>query len=100
MQITPGTRAFITGASRGSARRWPRRSPPAAPSSGWRARSADELDALAARLPGTHHVLPCDVGDERSVHDALERFVAQAGGLDLLVANAGIPTTGRSATSR
>ena len=90
MQITPGTRAFVTGASRGIGAALAEALAARGAVLGLAARSTDELDALAARLPGTHHVLACDVGDERSVHDALERFVARAGGLDLLVANAGI----------
>jgi short-subunit dehydrogenase len=34
--------------------------------------------------------LPADVGDRAQVEAAVERFIAEAGGLDLVVANAGI----------
>ena len=91
MQITPGTRAFVTGASRGIG---------AALAEALAARGAvlglaRPVDRRARRArraacPAPTTSLACDVGDARSVHDALERFVAQAGGLDLLVANAGI----------
>ncbi len=46
--------------------------------------------SLAATLPGTHHVLECDVSDDAAVKAAIDRFVELTGGLDLLVANAGI----------
>ena len=66
---------------------------------GLAARSADELSALADALPppgrgGSHLVLPCDVSDRASVAAAVERFVGTAGGLELLVANAGIADYG------
>jgi short-subunit dehydrogenase len=61
---------------------------------GLAARSADELAALADVLPVTgptpHQVLPCDVADAASIGAAVQRFVDATGGLDLLVANAGI----------
>lgn len=57
---------------------------------GLAARSTDELQALADRLPGEHHVLECDVADEASVRAAVERFTAAVGGIDLVVANAGL----------
>ena len=54
-------------------------------------RPEEELAALAAALPGERHVvLPCDVADAASTQAAVDRFVAEAGGLDLLVANAGV----------
>lgn len=46
--------------------------------------------ALAAELPGDHHVLECDVADAASTQAAIDGFAQRAGGLDLLVANAGI----------
>lgn len=83
----------MTGASRGIGRALAERLAVRGATVGLAARSADELEALAdevGRLGGTAHVLPCDVTDASSVTEAVDAFVAQAGGLDLLVANAGI----------
>jgi 3-oxoacyl-[acyl-carrier protein] reductase len=90
MQIGPGTRAFVTGASRGIGAALAEVLAARGAVLGLAARSTSELEALSARLPGTHHVLACDVGDAESVRTAIETFVEQTGGLDLLVANAGI----------
>jgi short-subunit dehydrogenase len=90
MRITPGTRALVTGASRGIGRALAEALAARGATVGLAARSAEELEALAAELPGTHHALPCDVGDAAEVRAAVDGFAATAGGLDLLVANAGI----------
>ena len=90
MEIGTGTRAFVTGASRGIGRALCRALAERGATVGLAARSAGELEALAAELPGEHVVLECDVADRASVERAVDAFVAQAGGLDLLVANAGI----------
>jgi short-subunit dehydrogenase len=56
------------------------------------ARKADALEALAAELPGQgHRVLPSDLAEP----EAAERLVAEAGGVDILIANAGLPGAGR-----
>jgi short-subunit dehydrogenase len=52
------------------------------------ARRAEVLDALAAETGG--RALPCDLADRA----ALERLVADAGPVDVLVANAGLPASG------
>lgn len=55
-------------------------------------RKADALEALAAELPGEEHrVLPSDLAEP----GAAEKLAAEAGGVDILVANAGLPATGR-----
>jgi short-subunit dehydrogenase len=91
MQLTPGTRAFVTGASRGIGRALARALAARGVSLGLAARSTDELAALAAELPGDHHVLECDVADAASTQAAIDGFAQRAGGgLELLVANAGI----------
>jgi short-subunit dehydrogenase len=55
------------------------------------ARRPEALEALAAELPGTgHEVLPADLAEP----GAAERLAAQAGEVDLLVANAGLPASG------
>jgi short-subunit dehydrogenase len=55
-------------------------------------RKADELVALAESLPGDgHRVAVADLALEGSA----ERLVEEAGEVDILVANAGLPATGR-----
>jgi 3-oxoacyl-[acyl-carrier protein] reductase len=60
------------------------------------ARDADRLRAAAGSLPGSTLAVPADVTDPASparlVNEALQRF----GGLDIVVANAGGPPTGRA----
>jgi short-subunit dehydrogenase len=90
VQVIPGTRAFVTGASRGIGAALAQALAARGASVGLAARSTTELEGLAARLPGTNHVLACDVASTDSVRDALARFDELAGGIDLLVANAGI----------
>ena len=90
MRIQPGTRALITGPSRGIGQAIARELAGRGAVLGLAARSQAELEALAAELPGEHHVLVCDVGDRASVENAVADFVARAGGLELVVANAGV----------
>jgi short-subunit dehydrogenase len=55
------------------------------------ARNRDALQALAAELPGDgHRVLPADLAEP----GAAERLAAEAGAVDVLVANAGLPGAG------
>lgn len=55
-------------------------------------RKAEALEALAAELPGGgHRVLPADLAEP----GAAEQLAAAAGPVDVLVANAGLPATGR-----
>jgi short-subunit dehydrogenase len=91
VELTPGTRALVTGASRGIGRALAEALAARGATVGLAARSTAELEALAAALPGTHHVLGgVDVADRAAVEAAVARFAAAAGGLDLVVANAGI----------
>lgn len=95
MQISAGTRALVTGASRGIGRALAEQLAVRGATVGLAARSTAELEALADALPapaagGSHPVLPCDVGDPQSTQAAVDGLLAQAGGLDLVVANAGI----------
>jgi len=88
MRIGEGTRAFITGPSRGIGRALARALAAQGVTLGLAARSDGELRKLAADLPGEHEVLPVDVGDRAQVFEAVEHFAA--GGLNLVIANAGI----------
>lgn len=55
-------------------------------------RSEEALAALAAELPGSgHRALPADLAEP----GAAERLAAEAGAVDVLVANAGLPGSGR-----
>lgn len=94
MRIGPGTRALVTGASRGIGRALAEALARRGASVGLMARSEEELEQLAARLPGTHHVLVADAGDREAVEAAVRRFVEAAGGLELVVANAGVADYG------
>ncbi|MFM9023180.1 MAG: SDR family NAD(P)-dependent oxidoreductase [Solirubrobacterales bacterium] len=90
MRIEPGMRAFITGASRGIGAALARALADRGLTVGLAARTTAELEQLAATLPGEHVVIACDVTSSESVRDGLAQFVELAGGLELLVANAGI----------
>jgi short-subunit dehydrogenase len=87
VELTPGTRILITGASRGLGRAM-------AEAFAWRgcvlglvARSEDELRELADELPGDEHkILIADVSDRQQIGAAIEAF----GDIDVLVANAGV----------
>lgn len=94
MEVGPGTRALVTGASRGIGRALAQRLAERGARVGLLARSEQELERLAAELPavaaGPHVALPCDVGAREDVEAATARFAAESGGLDLVVANAGV----------
>jgi short-subunit dehydrogenase len=90
VKIGSGTRAVVTGASRGIGRALAHELAARGATVGLAARSTSELEALAAALPGAHYPLTCDVALPASIATAIEEFAAATGGLDLLVANAGI----------
>jgi short-subunit dehydrogenase len=90
MLLGPGTVALVTGASRGIGAAIATALAQRGCSLALVARSREELEALAAALPATtgepHRALPADVGDG----EAVAGVVAEAGAVDLLVANAGV----------
>jgi short-subunit dehydrogenase len=90
MRIDATTRALVTGASRGIGRELASALAGRGAAVGLLARSRGDLDGLAAELGPRAIVREADVGDRAQVEAAVERFVAEAGGLDLVVANAGI----------
>lgn len=90
MDIGAGTRAIVSGASRGIGEALARALAGQGATVGLLSRSAGELEALARTLPGSHRALPADVGDAPAVQAAVDGFVEAAGGLELVVANAGV----------
>jgi short-subunit dehydrogenase len=87
VQIGPGTRVLVTGASRGLGRSL-------AEAFAWRgatlglvARTEPELHTLVDELPGDEHkILIADASDRRQMAAAVEAF----GDVDVVVANAGV----------
>src|SRR5919109_4907054 len=94
MLIEPGTRAVVTGASRGVGRALCVALARRGARLGLLARGRENLEELAAELPegrgGPHAVLAADVTRWAQVRRAVDRFAKRAEGLDLLVANAGV----------
>jgi len=90
MRIDASTRALVTGASRGIGRAVAVALATRGAAVGIVARSRDELDALARELGPRAVPLPADVGDREQLRDAVARFIERAGGLELVIANAGI----------
>jgi short-subunit dehydrogenase len=93
VEIGPESRAIVSGASRGIGRATARALAKRGTTVGLMARGEDDLDRLAAELP-TAVKLVADVGDAGAVQEAVERFAADAGGVELIVTNAGIAHTG------
>lgn len=89
----PDTRALVSGATRGIGKATARALAGRGATVGLIARDEGELAALAGQLPSAI-ALPADVGDPAAVESAVERFLAEAGGLELVVANAGIAHSG------
>ncbi|HSI79312.1 MAG TPA: SDR family oxidoreductase [Solirubrobacterales bacterium] len=94
MQIDSATTALVTGGSRGIGLATGRALAARGVRVGLLARSRDGLEEAVASLrpspAGDHLKLLADIGRGREVERAVERFVRQAGRLDLIVANAGI----------
>jgi short-subunit dehydrogenase len=93
MRIESGTTALITGASRGIGRALSVALAGRGVRLGLVARGKEALDELVPQLPestaGSHVPLVADVTKRGQVQRAIDRFVKRAGGIDLLVANAG-----------
>jgi short-subunit dehydrogenase len=90
MRIDASTRAIVTGASSGIGRAIAVALAGRGAAVGLLARSEDALAALARELGPRATALPADVGDREQVDGAVARFIEEAGGLELVVANAGI----------
>jgi short-subunit dehydrogenase len=90
MRLDATTRPFVTGASQGIGRALAQALAARGATVGLASRSAAELEALAASLAPPGVACPCDVGDAASVQAAVDAYAERAGGLDVVVANAGI----------
>jgi short-subunit dehydrogenase len=86
VQIGPGTRVLVTGASRGIGEAVARAFAARGATLGLVARRREPLERLAAELPGEHAVLEADVADA----DSIAAVTSEFGVVDVLVANAGI----------
>ena len=93
-----GQVAWVTGAGSGIGRELALELARRGAAVGLSGRRRDRLEEVATAiraLGGTPLVLPCDVTDEAQVQAAVDRLVAELGGLDLCIANAGFGVTGR-----
>lgn len=93
MRVGAESRALVTGASSGIGLACAEACAARGATVGMVARRAEELEALAARMPGAQ-ALPADVTDAEQLAAAIDRFAAD-GGIDLLIANAGVAHYGR-----
>jgi NADP-dependent 3-hydroxy acid dehydrogenase YdfG len=90
VRIGPGTRAIVSGASRGIGEATARALAARGARVGLMARGEERLRSLAGEIGGDAIMLPADVGERGEVEKAIANFVEEAGGLELLIANAGI----------
>jgi short-subunit dehydrogenase len=90
VKIGAGTRAIVTGATHGIGRATSRALADRGARLGLVARREDELKGLAEELGDGAIPLPADVADRDAITAAVDSFVEQAGGVEILVANAGI----------
>jgi short-subunit dehydrogenase len=88
------TRALITGASKGIGRALALALDARGVRLGLIARGREDLERLAAELRGDAMVIPADVSVRAEIEAAVTSFAAEAGGIDLLIANAGVADYG------
>ena len=85
-----GKRVLITGPARGIGERTARLAAARGARLSLIGLEPGRLAALAGDLGAGHHWAECDVTDQRSLDDAVASAVSMLGGLDAVVANAGI----------
>jgi short-subunit dehydrogenase len=93
VRLGPDTRALVTGGSKGIGRATVEALAARGCTVGVVARNAEQVDAMVSELAGRGGKLvplPADIGVRAQAESAVKRFVDEAGGLDLLVSNAGI----------
>jgi NADP-dependent 3-hydroxy acid dehydrogenase YdfG len=90
VRIGGDTRALVTGATKGIGEAIARGLSARGAAVGLLARNEEDLSALAGELGDATVTLQADVADRDAVTAAVERFTKEAGGLDLVFANAGI----------
>jgi short-subunit dehydrogenase len=94
VRIQPGTRAVVTGASRGIGRALSTELARRGVRLGLMARGKDGLVEAAGELPaspdGAHVTAVADVSKWGQTSRAMDRLAKHLGGIDLLVANAGV----------
>jgi NADP-dependent 3-hydroxy acid dehydrogenase YdfG len=94
MQIHPGTRAVVTGATRGIGRGLSEELARRGARLGLIARGKEALEELVGELPaspaGPHATAVADVSKRGQTNRAIERMAKRLEGIDLLVANAGV----------
>jgi short-subunit dehydrogenase len=94
VRIEPGTKAVVTGASRGIGRALCLALASRGARLGLMARGKERIEELLAQLPespaGPHLALVADVAKRGQVQRAIDRFAKRAEGLDLAIANAGV----------
>lgn len=83
-------RVFITGASSGLGEALARRYAADGAAVGLVGRRGQALRELADSLPGSHHCYALDVRDRAALHAAAHDFLGRAGGIDVVIASAGI----------
>jgi 3-oxoacyl-[acyl-carrier protein] reductase len=90
MRIGVDTRAVVTGATHGIGRAITKALAGRGAQLGLIARRENELRGLCEELGESSTPLPADVGDRGAITAAIDSFVEKAGGVEILIANAGI----------
>lgn len=89
-----GKTAFITGAARGIGAETARRAAAAGANVALVGLEPEELDRVAAQCGSNAAAFECDVTDWRALERAVEGAVERFGGIDVVMANAGIAPAG------
>jgi short-subunit dehydrogenase len=90
VEIETETRAIVTGATKGIGRAISLELAARGARVGLIARNEEEVRAFAKETGERAIPLAADVGDRETINAAVGSFAEQAGGIDLLIANAGI----------